>query len=116
MRLDPLYRSSRSFGRRTYDWMLKSPAGLAGLALTVGVGAGTGAVLFRYLIQLFTIFFTGHSDYGGADHEPNPFVPWMGLWFVVVAPVLGGLLYGPLVAYRARLEQGVRLREQRGPG
>ena len=28
----------------------------------------------------------------------NPLVPGLGIWFVVLAPVIGGLIYGPLVA------------------
>jgi chloride channel protein, CIC family len=68
------------------------------LALMVGVGAGLGAVAFRYLILGFTYLFTGHRDYSAAGHAANPLVPGLGIWFVVAAPVIGGLLYGPLVA------------------
>ena len=28
----------------------------------------------------------------------NPLLPGLGIWFVVLAPVIGGLIYGPLVA------------------
>ncbi len=68
------------------------------LALVVGVGAGLGAVAFRYLILGFTYLFTGHRDYSVAGHAANPLVPGLGMWFVVLAPAIGGLLYGPLVA------------------
>jgi CIC family chloride channel protein len=31
-------------------------------------------------------------------HAPNTLAPGLGIWFVVAAPVVGGLIYGPLVA------------------
>jgi len=67
------------------------------LALVVGAGAGVGAIAFRYLIEGFTLLFTGHSDPSGLGHFTNPHFPGLGPFIVVVAPVLGGLLYGPLV-------------------
>ncbi len=73
------------------DW------GLTALALLTGAGAGIGAIAFRYLIVGFTYLFTGHRDYSAAGHAGNPFLG-VGAWFVVVAPVVGGLLYGPLVS------------------
>jgi CIC family chloride channel protein len=70
---------------------------LAALALLVGVGAGLGAIGFRYLIRGFTEVFAGHSDPSDLGHFTNPHVPFLGPFVVLVAPVLGGLLYGPLV-------------------
>lgn len=72
--------------------------GLTLLALLTGVGAGLGAVAFRYMILGFTELFSGHRDYSAAGRAPNPLVPGLGVWFLVLAPVVGGLLYGPLVA------------------
>ncbi len=72
--------------------------GLMALALVVGVGAGVGAIGFRYLIVGITELFSGQRDYSAAGHAANHHVPGLGRWFVVGAPVLGGLLYGPLVA------------------
>jgi len=72
--------------------------GMLVLSLLVGAGAGLGAVAFRYMILGFTYAFTGHRDYSAAGHASNPLVPGLGMWFVVLAPVLGGLLYGPLVS------------------
>src|SRR6201993_1668582 len=83
-------RSTRPFSR--------IPGGLTTLALLTGVGAGAGAIAFRYLILAFTYLFSGHRDYSAAGHAPNPLVPWLGIGFVVLAPVIGGLIYGPLVA------------------
>jgi CIC family chloride channel protein len=68
------------------------------LSLLVGAGAGLGAVAFRYMILGFTYAFTGHRDYSAAGHAGNPLLPGLGMWFVVLAPVVGGLLYGPLVS------------------
>jgi len=76
------------------------------LALLVGAGAGAGAVLFRYLILLFTLVFTGHRDYSAASGAGNPWLPSLGVWFVVAAPVVGGLLYGPLIQRFAREARG----------
>ncbi len=68
------------------------------LALLVGVGAGGGAVAFRYMILGLTELFTGHRDYSAAGYAGNPHLPGLGIWFVCLAPVLGGLIYGPLVS------------------
>ncbi|RLV50095.1 chloride channel protein [Nocardioides mangrovicus] len=67
------------------------------LALLVGLGAGAGAIVFRYLVLGLTRLLSGHADYAGAGHSANPLVPWLGPFFVLVAPVVAGLVYGPLV-------------------
>jgi H+/Cl- antiporter ClcA len=77
--------------------LITGPGGLLTLSLVIGVGAGLGAVLFRYLIEGFTYLFTGHSSYGVEGHVANPLVPGLGIWFVALVPIVGGLLYGPLV-------------------
>jgi chloride channel protein, CIC family len=79
---------------------------LVALALLVGVGAGVGAVVFRYLILLFTDVFTGYADYGNGGREPYGFYHHLGFWFVVLAPVVAGLLYGPLIQRYAREARG----------
>ncbi len=68
------------------------------LALLVGVGAGLGAVAFRYMIVGFTYLFTGHHDFSAAGHASNPLISGAGIWFVLAVPVVGGLIYGPLVS------------------
>jgi CIC family chloride channel protein len=45
-----------------------------------------------------TYVMSGHRDYSAAGHVANPLVPGLGVWFVLLAPVLGGLVYGPLVS------------------
>jgi chloride channel protein, CIC family len=68
--------------------------------------ARTPSIAFRYLILGFTLLVTGHHDYSAAGHAPNPFVPYLGMWFVVLAPVVGGLIYGPLIERFAREARG----------
>ena len=77
-----------------------------GLSLVVGVGAGLGAVAFRYMIKGLTHLLSGHDDYAGLGHVANPLVPGLGRWFVLLAPVIAGLLYGPLVYRFAREARG----------
>jgi CIC family chloride channel protein len=83
-----------------------SNTGLLALSLVVGAGAGGGAVLFRWLIKQFTLVLSGHGDYSLAGHAANPHLPGLGRWFVLLAPVAAGLLYGPLVHFFAREARG----------
>ncbi|WP_405562142.1 chloride channel protein [Streptomyces sp. NBC_01180] len=79
---------------------------LAVLAALTGIGAGLGSIVFRWLIKTFTQLFSGHVDYSGAGHAANPHVSWLGPFFVLLAPVVGGLLYGPLVDRFAKEARG----------
>jgi CIC family chloride channel protein len=72
----------------------------------VGAGSGAGAIVFRYLILWFTHLLSGHDDYSAAGHAANPLVPWLGRFFVLLVPVVGGLLYGPLIQRFAREARG----------
>ena len=92
--------------RRAQAWLRGSNGGLLALALVVGAGAGVGAIVFRWLIRTFTLALSGHADYSAAGHAANPHVPGLGRWFVVLAPVVAGLLYGPLVHLFAREARG----------
>jgi len=92
--------------RRFFGWLRGSPAGLIALSIAVGAGAGAGAVVFRYLILEFTRAFSGHDDYSAAGRVPNPLVPQLGIWFVLLAPVVGGLIYGVLIDRFAREARG----------
>ena len=83
-----------------------SNSGLLALSLAVGAGAGGGAVLFRWLIKAFTLLLSGHPDYSAAGHAANPHLPGLGRWFVLLAPVAAGLVYGPLVQLFAREARG----------
>jgi chloride channel protein, CIC family len=101
----PRLRLPRARTERLQSW-LRGPGGLVALAVLTGLGAGLGAVLFRWLIGSFTLIFTGHSDYGAVGRLVHPDLPGLGIWFIVAVPVLGGLLYGPLVDRFAREARG----------
>ncbi|WP_306191530.1 chloride channel protein [Streptomyces sp. MK5] len=76
------------------------------LAVVVGAGAGAGSVVFRWCIKTFTRLLSGHADYSASPGVGNPHVPWLGPYFVLLTPVIGGLLYGPLVHRFAREARG----------
>jgi CIC family chloride channel protein len=76
------------------------------VAVLVGVGSGLGAVVFRYLIYFFTWLATGHSQFGQQGYVGSSHLPWLGLAFFVVIPVLGGIVYGPLIYRYAREARG----------
>ena len=92
--------------RDTLRLLRSSETGLLLLAVLVGAGAGLGAIVFRWLIELFTLALSGHQDYAGAASLGNPHIAWAGRYFVVAAPVVAGLLYGPLVHLFAREARG----------
>jgi chloride channel protein, CIC family len=79
-------------------WLRGGRGGLFLLALLVGAGAGLGAVAFRYLVYFFTWLATGHVQFGQQGYVGSAHLPGLGLGFFVVIPVIGGLLYGPLIA------------------
>ena len=88
------------------DWLAGSKLGLIVLALIVGVGAGLAAAGFRDLVSLFTWLFTGRTTYGQLGHRASLNLPFLGIWFVVLAPIVAGLLYGPLIQRFAREARG----------
>jgi CIC family chloride channel protein len=91
---------------RAGGWLRGSRGGLLTIALIVGAGAGLGAVAFRYLIYFFTWLATGHVQFGQQGRVPSAHLPWLGLAFFVVIPVIGGLIYGPLIYKYAREARG----------
>lgn len=94
----PSAPGSASWLRRSIQRLLASEEFvLVSTALLVGVGAGLGAVLFRYLI-------TG-VDRLAYDLLPTWF-PSLGKGVVLVAPPVGGLLVGILVYRFAREAKG----------
>ena len=79
-------------------WLRGGRGGLFLLALLVGAGAGLGAVAFRYLVYFLTWLATGHDEFGQQGYVGSAHLPGLGLGFFVVIPVVGGLLYGPLIS------------------
>jgi CIC family chloride channel protein len=92
--------------RQLRQWLRGSSAGLVPMALFVGAGAGVGAIAFRYLILWFTQFFSGRDDFSAAGRVAHPGLPGLGIFFVVLVPVVGGLIYGPLIHFFAREARG----------
>jgi CIC family chloride channel protein len=93
-------------GLRIGAWVRVHPTALVALAVGVGAGAGLGAIVFRSLIMWFSRAFSGHPDYSAAGPAAHPWLPLLGPWFVVLAPVVAGLLYGPLIQRFAREARG----------
>ncbi len=87
-------------------WLAGARLGLAVMALIAGAGAGLGAAAFRWMVFAFTWLATGYRQFGAQGHAPSLHLPALGIFFVLVVPVIGGLLYGPLVARFAREARG----------
>lgn len=81
------------------------------MALIVGVGGGFGAVGFRWLISGVTWMVTGHEQFGAQGRISSAHLPWLGFWFLLLIPVVGGILYGPLIYRFAREARGHRVPE-----
>ena len=88
------------------SWLGSNRMGLVVMALVVGAGAGLGAAGFRELVFFVTWLATGHTQFGQQGHAPSLHLAFLGIWFVLVVPVLGGLLYGPLIQRFAREARG----------
>ncbi|RME42133.1 MAG: CBS domain-containing protein [Chloroflexi bacterium] len=83
------------------EWLntLQPPemAVLTGTALFVGLGAGFGAVIFRWLINGFTTlaFEGGRQAFS-----------FLGHYYVLIIPAIGGLFVGPMIYRFAREAKG----------
>jgi CIC family chloride channel protein len=92
---------ARRWRRAISDWLDEHEASESGVilftALLVGVGAGLGAVVFRWLIgAVHTLAFEG---LGGFLSGIAPFL-------VIIIPAVGGAIYGPLIYRYAREAKG----------
>jgi CIC family chloride channel protein len=67
----------------------------ATLATIVGITAGLGAVFFRWLIAFFSRILFG----GGTD-----VLSFLGHYYVIVIPIIGGLIIGPLIYFTGAFE------------
>jgi chloride channel protein, CIC family len=91
---------------RASSWIRSSRLGALTAALIVGVCSGFGAVAFRWLIFGATWIATGHKEFGQLGRIASAHLPGLGIWFLLVMPVAGGLLYGPLIERFAREARG----------
>lgn len=91
----------RNVSLRLSRWLdntnLPEWATVMGTALIVGIGTGLGAVIFHRLIGVAEVVFFEWGARGFA---------FMGDYYILVIPALGGLVGGPLVYYFAREAKG----------
>jgi len=83
--------------RTASAWLGGTRLGLAVMALVVGAAAGLGAAAFRWLVFACTWLATGYTQFGQQGRVPSLHLPRLGIFFLVVVPIVGGLLGG--IAY-----------------
>ncbi|MFR9752363.1 chloride channel protein [Nocardia sp. 004] len=95
----PQNRRRRAFLSRGLwlGWLRESSSGTLFLAVAVGAVTGFAAIGFRYLITGVTWLFTGYHDYAGLGRVAWGHWPGLGVWFLLLAPVVAGAIYGPVV-------------------
>jgi CIC family chloride channel protein len=67
------------------------------LSIIVGIIAGFGAIFFRWLISTFQSLF-----FGGGSH----LLGFMGPYYIIIIPAVGGLIVGLLARFGAREAKG----------
>jgi len=67
------------------------------MAVVIGVATGLAAVVFIRLIAFIQLFF-----YGGGEK----FLPALGRLWIILVPVMGGLLVGPIISKFAKEAKG----------
>ena len=97
---------SPSVIRGALSGLRSSRLGLVAMALFVGGGAGLGSVGFRWLINAFTWVVTGRQQFGQQGRVSSLHLPFLGIWFLLLVPVVGGLIYGPLIQRFAKEARG----------
>ncbi|MDH4179141.1 MAG: chloride channel protein [Armatimonadota bacterium] len=91
-------QQSRNLGKKLVSYLRgPAPTGMVALAVLVGIGSGYGAVVFRWLIS------TAHA---GFFEGLRGALPWLGRYYVILVPALGGLLVGLLVYFLAQEAKG----------
>ncbi len=66
-------------------------------SILVGTGGGFGAIFFRWLILQFkNLFFNGGHELLG----------FMGHYYIIIIPAIGGLIIGPLIYFFAKEAKG----------
>lgn len=76
------------------SWLRANRLGLFCVAIVVGVGAGLGAVAFRYLVFGFTWLATGHDEFGQQGWAASDHLPWLGIGFMRSSPSSVGYCTG----------------------
>ena len=94
----PVFQRIRAEAVNLYERVWSSDmVALATTSAVVGLGAGFGAIVFRWLINsVEQIAFQGGKTT----------LSFMGSYYVLLIPVAGGLLVGPLVYFFAREAKG----------
>ncbi|MGQ9626262.1 MAG: chloride channel protein [Anaerolineae bacterium] len=78
-------------------FLASESAVLITMALLVGLGGGLGSVVFRSLIKTFNFW----------SFEVLPkWLAFLGPYYVIIVPAIGGLFVGPMVYYLAREAKG----------
>jgi CIC family chloride channel protein len=67
------------------------------VAVVVGMVAGVGAAGFRWMVYGVTWIATGYEQFGQQGRIASAHATALGVAFFLVIPIVGGLLYGPLV-------------------
>ena len=91
-------RLSAPLSRRAGSLFRHHRFGLYILAVLVGLASGLGAVLFRLGIDAWSQLLSGADDYTVSMGPSVGLLAPLGTWFVLVTPVLSGLLTGPLMS------------------
>lgn len=82
--------------RKKYFWMDSSV--LLIIAALTGVGTGFAAIGFKLLIHFFNgLFFSGGEKF---------LADFLGKYYIILIPALGGLLVGPIIYFLAREAKG----------
>lgn len=90
-------RLTSRLARQLDRWQLTETTVLIGTALIVGIGSGFGAILFRWMIASFQyLAFEGGKQLLG----------FLGRYYLILIPALGGLIVGPLIYLLAREAKG----------
>ena len=99
-------RLSAPLPRRAGSLFRHHRFGLYILAVLVGLVSGLGAVLFRLGIDAWSQLLSGADDYTVSMGPSVGLLAPLGTWFVLVTPVLSGLLTGPLMSRLGRTPTG----------
>ncbi|MCF6278262.1 MAG: chloride channel protein [Anaerolineales bacterium] len=78
-------------------WKSSSDVLFIGTAILVGLGTGVGAIILHYL--MYAVSWVGY------DWLPQVTAAW-GKAYILIVPVVGGLIVGPLIYFFAREAKG----------